>query len=230
MADKSLAETISSVAGPAAAGLGILEGGIELFSNLKKEKEAKAKLASLKDPFYTIKSEYEQNRNIAGNLAQGGLPQAELDYTTSENQRGLGASISGLLQGGGTPSSISKIFDTYTKSIDRTGAESAQQHLKNIDYYMNANKDLAGQKNIQFGFNEVRPYERKYKQYSLDKNAAEQNAYAGANQIIGSTSALGTSLQNNSLLDKLFAGEDGSTDTIIPRRFTNSGIDNKPTY
>jgi len=198
---------IADALNPASAGLGILEGGIQLFSNLHKGKVANENLAKLRDPFYTVKSEYEQNKNLAANAAQGGIPAAESDYLTGESGRGLSAGISGTLQSGGNPNDIAKLFSVYNNNIDRTAAESAQQHLKNIEYYKQSNTELAGQKNIQFGFNEVRPYERKYKQYTQDRNAAEQNAYNGANSIIGSASALGTGLQNNDLLSKLFANE-----------------------
>lgn len=196
---------IESILNPVSAGLGILEGGIQLFSNLGKEKRIDRELSKLQDPFYRIQSEYEENRNITRGMAGGGTPAAELDYATSESQRGLSAGISGTLQSGGSPGDIAKMFDIYNRNIDKTKAESANQHLKNIDYYMKTNADLAGQKNIQWSLNEKQPYERKFRQLTQQRYAAEQNAYGGANTLIGGIGALGTSLQNNSLLDKLFA-------------------------
>jgi len=189
---------------PASAILGGIEGGVQLFSNLAKEKRIDRELSKLKDPFYKIQSEYEQNRNIAAGLAGGGTPAAELDLATTEAQRGLGAGISGTLQSGGTPGDIAKLFDVYDRNIDKTAASSAENHIKNIQYYMDVNKDFAGQKNIQWSLNEKQPFERRFRQLTQERNAAEQNAYGGANTLIGSVGALGTSLQNNKLLEQLF--------------------------
>lgn len=208
----SFADTLN----PASAILGGIEGGVQLIDNIIKEGKTKKELESLQRPFYKIQDEYLQNRNFSAAMAQGGNPAAENDYLTGESQRGLSAGISGTLQSGGNPNDINRLFQSYNNNIDRTYADSAAQHLKNIQYYMEANKDVAGQKNIQFGVNELQPYQNKLAQLTGNSNAQQQNAYAGANTLIGSTSALGTSLENNALLKKLF----GTTTT-------DSGLSNK---
>lgn len=215
---------------PVSAGLGIVEGGIQLVDSLGKEKRDRAAIANLERPFYKIQDEYTQNRNLTANAAQEGMPAAENDYLTSESRRGLGAGISGTLQAGGSPNDINKLFQSFNNNIDKTYAESAQQHLKNIQYYMEANKDLAGQKNIQFGVNELQPYQNKLAQLTQNANAEQQNAYGGANTAIGSLGALGTSLSNNKLLNSLFAtpkaaGTDLNTATTADR----TSIPNYPT-
>jgi|SRR6185312_6975086 len=202
MAD--LAGNISSVINPISAGAGIIEGGIQLFDALKNEKKDKAALANIKDPFYRIQDEFLQNRNIAEDQAQGGLPTATKDYLTSESQRGLGAGVSGILQGGGNVNDINKLFDTYNKSIDRTAAEDAEMHQKNIDYFIGQNTNLAGEKIKQFTLNQYLPTQEKKKQLSENIAADKANVFGGANTAIGSTSALGTSLENNYLLKQLF--------------------------
>src|ERR1019366_7490202 len=99
---------------------------------------------------------------------------------------------------------ISKMFDTYNKSIDRTASQDAEMHQKNIDYFTKANTDLAGEKIKQWSLNQYKPTEEKKKQLGENISADTQNAYAGANTAIGSLSAATTGNQNNSLLTSLF--------------------------
>lgn len=217
--------SMTNPVGIASEALGALEGGYQFVDNIIQHGKAKKALANLHDPYYKVQNEYYNNRNIAGDLAQGGMPAASKDYYTSEMQRGLGGGINGTLQAGGSPNDINKLFDTYGRSIDRTASEDASQRINNIQNYINTNTAVAGQKNIQFGFNEVRPYERKYKQYMQQMGSSEQNAYNGANTLIGSVGAAGTSMQNNYLLNNLF--KDNSTPLNRTTRGA-SGIDNIP--
>lgn len=186
----------------ASAGLGALEGGYQFVDNIIQRNKNRRELRNLHDPFYKIQSEYYQNRNLAGNIAEGGMPSAEKDYMTGEMERGLGAGISGVLQSGGSPNDINKLLAGFNKSIDATGASDAEQHIKNIQYFQDANRDLAAQKNIQFGFNKVMPYQRKMAQLNQNIGNEETNAYNGVNQVIGSLGAFATSNQNNKLLDQ----------------------------
>lgn len=206
----SLAASSNPVGMAAQAG-GILLGGVQLLSSLGDEARKKRELAKLQMPFYNIQNEYYQNRNIAANEAQGGLPAATKDYLTSESQRGLGAGVSGILQSGGSPNDINKIFDSYNRNIDRTVAEDATAHTNNIQFYINQNANLAGQKNIQWALNKKQPYEEKLKQLTEGIAADKQNAFGGASTALGATASLGTSLENNSLLNSLFKNS-GNTD------------------
>jgi hypothetical protein len=217
-------------------GLGAIEGGYQFFDNLAKEKHDRKELQNLQTPFYKIQDEYNQNRNLAGGLAEGGMPSATKDYITGESQRGLGAAISGATQSGGNPNDFSKIFSAYNKNIDATGAQDAENHTKNIQYFIDANKDLAAQKTIQFGVNKMQPYQRKLAQLTQNISNEQVNANNGANTAIGSIGAMGTSSQNdgllsqfktqNSLLDKLFGGSSPNPVKTLAVDNTNQA----PTY
>lgn len=207
MAD--LTSTLTNAINPVAAVGGIVLGGAQLFSSLHDEAQKKKELNGMANPFYTIQNEYYQNRNLAGANAESGMPAASKDYLTSESQRGLGAGVSGMLQSGGDPNNINKLFDSYNRNIDRTAADDASEHLKNIQYYISQNSNLAGQKNIQWALNKKQPYEEKLKQLTEGIAADKQNAVGGASTAIGSTAALGTSLENNTLLKSLFGNSGG---------------------
>lgn len=184
--------------------LSAVEGGVQFFSNLGKEKRDRAELNNMQNPFYNIQNEYYQNRNMAGDLAQGGTPTASKDYATQESDRGLGTGISGELQAGGNPNDINRLYQSFNNNIDRTAAADAEQHVKNIQYYQDQNANVAAQKNIQFGFNKVQPFQRKLAQLTGNLATDQINANNGANQTIGSIGSLATGQENNSLLNALF--------------------------
>jgi len=190
----------------AAAIMGVAKGGAELYSGLHKLKKDKEESAKLKTPYYKVQDEYFQNKNLANEMAQGGLPAATRDYATTQGERGLGAGISGILGAGGDANDISHLFDSYDRSIDRISAQDAQTHLENIKYFTQANKDLAGQKTTQWGINEYKPYNDKLSELTARKAADEKTAWNGASGIIGSVGALGTSMQNADLLKSITNG------------------------
>lgn len=177
---------------PISDAAGIVAGGAETISGIVNLKKDKADLANLKQPFYKVQSEYEQNRNIAAAEAGGGLPTATKDYYTNEAQRGLNTSVSALLQGGGDMNMISTLFDKYNRNTAGLASEDAQAHQKNIQYFMKANSDLAGQKTTQFVVNELQPYENKLKELTERTAADKANIWGGIQTAVGSLSAAGT--------------------------------------
>jgi hypothetical protein len=194
-----IASTASGVLGVAAPILGIGEGAFQLFNSIGKEKKDKAELDALKQPFYKIQDEFYQNRNIASGLASQGLAPDQLNYLTTESERGLGTSLGSISEAGGDANSYAALLGTYTDSIRKNAALDADTHIKNIDYFMNANKDLAGQKITKQSLDELQPYERKLKELTERKSADETSAYNGANLGIQSLDALSTATSNDDL-------------------------------
>lgn len=180
-------------------GIGKLVGAVELIKGHKQQKQDEAELSKLSRPFMQIQDEYIQNRNLAAGQAQQGIPQSTLDYVTNKNDQGLSTAIDYLKQAGGSPNDIAKLFSTYSNSVNATGAQDAAMHSKNIEYFMSANKDLAGQKTNQFVVNELQPYEEKLKQITQNIAADKQNQVNGVNAIIGSGTATATTLSNAGL-------------------------------
>lgn len=184
----------------ASAGLGVASGIGQTVMGFVDEKKAKNELSRLQKPFYKIQDEYFKNRDIAEELAGQGLPSATKDFLTRESEKGLGTGIRGILESGGSPNDISKLFDTFETTVNKTGAEDAEARINNIKYFMDVNKDLAGQKNIQFGVNELQPYESALKSITDRRNAARENIFGGISTTAGSLGAAGTALSNASLL------------------------------
>jgi len=165
---------------------GEIIGAAQLISGTKNLKQDKADLANLKTPFYKIQDEYIKNQQLAAQEAGGGLSSASKDLYKTEAQRGEGAAVSALLQGGGDMNMISGIFDKYNRSTMGLAAEDSQAHQKNILHYMDVNKDLAGQKTTQFVVNELQPYENKLKELTERIAGDKANQWGGAQTILGS--------------------------------------------
>lgn len=183
---------------------------------VRDKKKAEEEKSRLKTPFYKIQDEYFQNRNLAAEMAQGGLPQATKDYLTEQTDRGLGTAISGIAQTGGSPNDFSKLFDSYRNSINQTAAQDAQLQLQNIQYYMGANKDLAGQKTTQWTLNEYQPYQNKLKEITERIAAAKMNKSNAIQGAIGSISNLGTAVSNDNLMGKMFNTGDPVSRPLSP--------------
>jgi len=179
-------------AGVASAGLTL--SAVKWVSGNSKEKKAKRDRAKLSTPFYDIQDEYYQNKNNAANIAEGGLPAATKDYYTTQSEKGLSAGIQGILQGGGNPNDISKLYQTYDDSVAKIASADAETHLNNIKYYMGVNKDLAGQKTIQWAINKKQPYDSLVKELNAAQKAGEATKWEAANDAMSSISSFGTSM------------------------------------
>ena len=194
--------------------LNAIKGIGSLFGGKSEEEKAREELSRLKTPFYKIQDEYIQNRNIAGSMASSGLPDSTKNYYTTEAQRGLGSSLNAVMTAGGNPNDVNRLLDVYNNSINKVAAEDAQEKIKNIQNFMNVNREVAGQKTMQWSLNEYTPYQRKLKEITERIGAAKQNQNNAFNNIIGSVSAAGTALSNNDLMSRLFGNKTSSSSEI----------------
>lgn len=175
-------------------------GGLaKIIGGDKAYKEAKAEQEALKRPFYDIQDEYTQNRNILANRAEQGLGSAAKDFATTQLEQGVGAGISAVQQAGGDPNVIAQILQGYNQSVNELAAQDAMMQTQNIGRFIEANKDLAGQKTIQQQINEFNPYYDKMAYTSQQMNIAKQNKTQGWNDFLGSISAAATAMSNDEL-------------------------------
>jgi len=177
-------------------GASLIYGVAKDASAKKKEKAALREKESMKRPFEKVQDEYFQNKNIAEQIATGGITDASKNEYQRQQDKGITAGVSALEEGGGDINQIAKLFDNYSAKTTTLAAEDSVQHQRNIEYYMGVNKDVAGQKTIQYGVNELQPYENKLKELSQRISAEKQNAENGANQAIGSAASIATSLSS----------------------------------
>lgn len=197
--------------------LNAAKGVVDIIGGNSKYDKAKAEMDALKRPFYKIQDEYNQNRDIAGNRASQGYSDAQLDYLTAENERGLGAGISALSQGGGTNANdIAKILDSYNRTAARTAAEDAAIQTQNISQFFAANKDLAGQKTIQWHENEFQPWADKQSYLTQQMGIAKKTKDQGWNSIISGISGALSAGVNKDLAGVLNGVSGGASSVINP--------------
>lgn len=175
-------------------------GGLaKIIGGDKAYKEAKAEQDALKRPFYDIQDEYTQNRNILANRAEQGLGSAAKDFATEQLEQGLGAGISAVQQAGGDPNMISQILAGYNAGVNELAAKDAMMQAEQIGRFIEANKDLAGQKTIQQQINEFNPYYDKMAYTSQQMQIGKANKAQGWNDFLGSISAAATAMSNDEL-------------------------------
>lgn len=179
--------------------IGAAKGGLDIITGGSKYEKLKAEMDALATPFYKIQSEYTQNRDIAANRASRGMGAEQLDYLTNENQRGLGAGISALTQGGGGVNDLAKILDVYARTAERTAADDAALQTQNIAQFFAANKDLAGQKTIQWHENEYQPWANKQSLLAEQMNIAKKKKEEGFNSLLSGISGALTPFLNQDL-------------------------------
>lgn len=176
------------------ASAGVTLAAVKWVSGNSKEKKAKKARAALKAPFYDVQNEYYQNANSAASMAQGGLPTASKDFYTNKSQQGLSSGITAINANGGNPNDIAKIFQGYDDGIGKIATVDAETHLNNIKYYHQVNKDLAGQKTIQWAINKQQPYLNTLKELSAAQKAGEATKNEAYGDALSAVSSFGTSM------------------------------------
>ena len=188
---------------------GLALGAAKFISSSNQENKDRKKAESMRRPFLKVQDEYYQNKNIAEELATSGLPIDVTNQLARQRTQGLTTTLDALKQTAGSPNAFAQVNKGFSDSLLNESSITAQQQLKNIEYFMTVNKDFAGQKTTQFGVNDLQPYQNDLKQLNERRAASEQNKWAGLSEGIGSLSAIGTQFTNQLMLSKLFSNGAG---------------------
>jgi hypothetical protein len=179
-----------------AVGVGAASLGTSVYKGLhsaSQDRKAAREGASLKRPFYSIPTEDIINRNILGQQSEQGLTSAEKQYAGEQRERGLATSAHALSETGAGVNQFGELNQVFADSLKSQSALDAQEHKQNIDMFTKANSEISAQKGIQFGINELQPYESKLKEIQDRRIAAQTNENNAVNEGIGSLSAMATS-------------------------------------
>lgn len=199
---------MSGIATAIIGGVGLLYSGYKGIKASQEEKKAKQEANALTHPFYKVADEYYQNRNIAEQQASGGLPQGVKDNLDINRKQGLNSSLEALQQVGGGAGGFESLLKGYNDSIGKEASADSEAHINNIQYFMQANKDIAGQKNTGFGLNELQPYENKIKEITERRAAAKINEDNAIQEGLGSLGSIAGSFSSNNYMQKLFGKQD----------------------
>ena len=183
----------------AAIGVGAVSLGYGVYKDIKAgsaDKKAAAEGASLKRPFEQVQNEYIQNQNLAKEQATTGLPVDVQNYLQSQRKT-IRVNTNSIATGGSQPQrDYAKSNRLFDESLQSEGATMAQQHLANMQYLANVNKDIAGQKTTSWGVNEYQPFESKLQEIQNRRIAAQKNENEAGAQIVGSLGSIATSVNS----------------------------------
>jgi len=195
------------------AGIMAAAGAAKAIHGAKQAKEGRRLAANNVRPDYTVQDEYYNNQDLAANMAQRGLTEQALDYYTTNAERGLSVSVDGLLQAGGNVNSISSAVDNYNRSLAQVAATDAEMKNANIRYLIDRNKDLAGQKTMQWSLNKYEPYKDTAATAAALQKTGTENLYSGISQV-GSSIAAASSSYNYG--GGVGAGSKTGIQTVLP--------------
>jgi hypothetical protein len=114
-------------------------------------------------------------------MAQHGLTEPAMNYYTKESQRGLSSSLGTVLQAGGNVNNIADLYDAYNQGEGKIAAEDSQlkdDHIKNL---IEANANLANERDKQWTLNEYEPYKDKIKSANQQMASADAMISGGMN-------------------------------------------------
>lgn len=180
----------------AVGGTSLAISGYKYFHSQAEDKKAAREGQQMKRPFYSVPTEDLINRNIAEGQAQQGLSSAEKQYAGEQRERGLATSGHAISETGAGVNQFGELNQVFADSLKSQSALDAQEHKQNIDFFTKANSEVAAQKGIQWGVNELQPYESKLKEIQDRRIAAKTNENNAINEGLGSMGALSTSLNS----------------------------------
>lgn len=162
-----------------AGATGLIKAGEGYFQN----KSAKADQAKNIRPTYQIPQEWYDNDNLAANMAQHGLTEPAMNYYTTQAQRGLSSGLGTVLQAGGGVNSIQDLYDSYDTGINKIATEDANLKNQNINNFIQANGNIANEKDKAFALNQYQPYIDRSKANAQKEIAGQQNMYSGIDDV-----------------------------------------------
>lgn len=156
-------------AGVAVAGL-----GYSVYNAESQKSKANKIEKGLKDPVYQIPAEFYQNREIARQMAQQGLPQEVINQQTNRINQTQGAAIDAISKGN-NPTGAAGIVRQSDAATGALAAEDAQARENNQRYFIQLNKDVAGQEIAKQQSDVFDKYTRNFNEMQALRGAGMQN-------------------------------------------------------
>lgn len=173
---------------------GLIIGGASLLYGVGKDISNSNKAnnieKNLKTPTDVIPQEFYQNREIARQMAQIGIPQQQYNNNLNNiNQTQAGAlnAVSNSANPGAGIAAIVRQGDQAKNTLD---AEDAQARATNQRYFLQQNDKLAARKDQQEQTNVFDPYTRDFNQMQAYRGAADQTT----GNLINAGASLGNSI------------------------------------
>lgn len=165
-----------------AGGVALLGTGLKAYQGFHQEHEANEIQKGLKDPIYSIPPEFAENREIARQMGQQGLPQAVINQQTDRINQNEAAGIDAVTKSG-RPGGVASIVRQGDQAGEALGAEDAQARNTNQRYFIDQNRQYAGQELAKQQSDVFDKYTRNFNQMQAYRGAGMQNVNSSVNDV-----------------------------------------------
>lgn len=173
---------MSALALGIAGGVALVGTGLKAYEGFSQEHKANQLEKNLKDPIYNIPAEFYQNREIARQLSQQGLPQAVINAQTNRINQNQAAAI-GAISRTGNPTGAASIVRQGDAAGNTLAAEDAQARQNNQRYFIEQNRQVAAQELAKQQNDVFDKYTRNYNEAAALKGAGMQNINSAVNDV-----------------------------------------------
>ena len=167
-----------------AIGLGIAGAGvaIEGIEALSQNAKANALQKQLKTPVDSIPLEFFQNREIARQMAQIGLPSQQYNNSINNINSNQAAALATAQNSNNPAGVIQGVVGQTNRAKANLDAEDAQARENNQRYFIQENSQLGHRKDQQEQANVFDPYTRDFNLMQAYRGAGQQNLNTAAGQ------------------------------------------------
>jgi hypothetical protein len=167
------------------AAIGAASGIYKFVSGIKNTKEAK-RLEKMQRPKYDIpQSEFDAYRML-GAKANQGLAAGSKQILQENADRGFSSGISAVLQGGGNPGDVAKLYDSYMGGINQMTLANDAAQVSNFNNFVNANYRMSNFTDKKWMINDYGPWADSQKKAAQLRSLGEGQKAAGIDTFASS--------------------------------------------
>jgi hypothetical protein len=171
----------------------LFQAGYGIYQNSQANKLA----ANTTMPQYNIPAGYQQNVDLASNMAQTGLPQSTTNYFTQNANRGLTTGINAVEKTGQGVNAVSNLYGDELQGFGKIASEDALAKQANEQGLMTARNALSNQQALQWNQNQNLPYLRNLNTINQLKFGGAQNVFGGLSGLATTGANVGNGVNNN---------------------------------
>ncbi len=158
-----------------AVGVGVASLAYGVYNAESQKAKANKIEKSLKQPVYQIPQEFYQNRELARQMAQIGLPQSVKNNFTNQINQNEAGGIQALNNSANPGSGVAAVVGQGDAAAANLEAEDAQAKQNNQRFFVEQNAQLGNQKIQQQQANVFDPYTQHYNEAAALRGAGMQN-------------------------------------------------------
>lgn len=211
----------AAIIGAGVAVAGLTYGVINSENQKAKANEIEK---SLKTPVDQIPAEFYQNREIARNMAQVGLPQQQYNNAVGNINQNQAAAISAASGSANPGANITSIVRQGNQAKAQLDAEDAQARQSNQRYFIQENGILGARKDQQEQANVFDPYTRDFNLMQAYRGAGQTTQNNTVNAALGLAGTMANYKANNPSTTATGTGPNAANMITDPNTTTQDSI------